>query len=181
MRNRIALSIVPTLAFLAADKDALGGSTDSEKPKTLTDALTALAKAEADGKAAADLLAEANANVEKLTQAWDDSQAEVTRLAGQFAELEKTAKQSAADLVTAQAAIKQITLERDAAQGNLTTERANISRLEALCGVKGIDPSKAIAVEAEAPANKTLTRAAFDKLSYPERNAFFRNGGKLTE
>lgn len=138
--------------FLSADKDPAGGSATDAEPKTLADAKAALTKAQADAKSAKDALAAVEKERDDAKATATDAKAAADKVAGQFAELEKTAAQTAKDLATAQATIKQTALERDAAQGKLVTAEQNITRLESLCGVKGIDPKSAVTTESnEAP------------------------------
>lgn len=58
--------------------------------------------------------------------------------------------------------------------------RATVHALNAL-GFDGIEATRKAASEAPAGSVKTMSRAAFNLLPHGARNAFIRNGGKLTE
>ena len=127
--------------FFAADK---GGSTGESgtKPLSIEDQLSA-AKSE---------LATAQGNLSTITGERDKVVIERDNLKSQFDELTKTASAHKTDLdtvrgelATANGTIKTITGERDSAF-------QNVSRLEALCGVKGISKTAAAPTVPDAPA-----------------------------
>jgi chromosome segregation ATPase len=112
-----------------------------------------------------------------LTKERDDAQAESARLQQQFdaATGEATsAKNELAtvkgELATAKSTIASITSERDTAQGNVT-------RLETLCGVKGIDSSKTVppASEPDSADSKGAQLAEqWSKLKGKAKSEFYR-------
>lgn len=84
-----------------------------------------------------------------LTKERDDAKAESARLQGQFDAATGEATSAKNDLIrvkgeleTARTEVTGLTTERDTARGNVT-------RLEKLCGVKGIDPNQAVAAAIE--------------------------------
>lgn len=127
--------------FFAADKgEGTGGG--GNKPLSIEDQLTA-AKLE---------LTTVQGNLSTLTGERDKLVIERDNLKSQFDELTKTANAHVADLATvrselatAQGTITSITGERDSAFQNVT-------RLEALCGVKGIAKTAAVPAAPDAPA-----------------------------
>lgn len=127
--------------FFAADK---GGSTGESgtKPLSIEVQLTN-AKSE---------LATVQGNLSTITGERDTLTTERDNLKSQFDELTKTANQHVADLATvraelatAQGTVTSVTAERDSAFQNVT-------RLEALCGVKGIAKNAAVPAAPDAPA-----------------------------
>ena len=171
----------PWLRFFAPDKGGeTGNSTNTDDapvaPKNLAEAKAQLAEAreqiatttaaldEATGKATADLAA---------------LQAKHDKLSAQFDELTAAAKVHKEDLAKATAGLGKANTDLATANSTIEAHTADIARMEALCEVKGIDPKSAVRTEPEGGAAKTMSQADFDKLSHPERNAFFRAGGKL--
>jgi predicted nucleic acid-binding Zn-ribbon protein len=119
----------------------------ADQPKNLKDALAALevARGQISAKdeeiaAAEKKVTEAEAKVEKAEKAAADALA--------------AGKDVRAELDQAKTALNSVTGERDVAQKDLTEEKKNVSRLEALCGVKGVDPSKAVAQTPEEGVSK---------------------------
>lgn len=110
------------------------------------------------------------------------AQAENTRLEAQFTEATNTATAAIASRDKALADLATMTADRDAHQTRASKAETNVTRLETLCGVKGIDPKSAIpAIEQPNSEEKTLTRAAFDKLTPAAKSEFSRKGGKITD
>lgn len=72
-------------------------------------------------------------------------------LQSQYTALNNTATQLRADLTAAQGQISTLTGERDQARGSLTTAQSNITRLEGLCNLRGIDPNAALPPENTPP------------------------------
>jgi len=131
------------MLLLNAEKGGGSGGGTATKPKTLAEATTALDKANAD-------LATANASITTITEERDQARADVGRLQGQFDaataaanEANQQRDQARAELQTAQTAIQGLTTERDTARADLGKANTSISRLEKLCGIKGIDPNAA--------------------------------------
>jgi len=102
-------------------------------------------------------------------------------LTAQFTELTNVANQRQTDLTAAQLSVTNLTAEVTATKALHTSALTNIDRLSALCGVKGIDPNKAIEQKPEAAAQNTLTLKAFNALPHAARNEFIRKGGKLAD
>jgi chromosome segregation ATPase len=128
-----------TALFDRAD-DAKGGS-GKPAPKSLE---VQLAEVTAS-------LTEAQATLSALTAERDTAQADLLKATGerdalqaQFDALTATATQTKDDLLASRAAVATLTTERDGLTSDLATSKANITRLEALCGIKGIDSKSAV-------------------------------------
>lgn len=74
----------------------------------------------------------------------DQLKAERDNLTAQFTELTVAANKAKSDLTAAQTSITSLLAERDEAKKFLATASGNITRLEALCGVKGVNASAAV-------------------------------------
>lgn len=129
----------------------------SEKPLSLEDKLAAAEKTRDEHKTSLD----------KATKERDDLKVERDTLQTQFDSLTTTAKKSADDLKASQDALTVVTGERDteqnahtATKGELTKAKGSITRLETLCGIKGVNPNDAPPA-LTTPADK-LTVADFD-------------------
>lgn len=116
-----------------------------------------------------------------LAKERDDARAESTRLQQQFDAVTQEATDAKSELgttkgelATAQKNVTSLTAERDTAAGN-------VSRLEKLCGVKGIDPNQVVP-PAGAPAENDKDGAAlFEQYSQLEGAAphkFYRKHKK---
>lgn len=125
---------------LAPPTDPAGGGAPAPKG-TLEEQLTAARSELATANAS---LATANASVTSLTAERDSARSERDQLQSQFNELTTTANQLRTDLAAANASVASLTTERDGLKSTLTTANANVTRLEALCGVKGLDPKASI-------------------------------------
>lgn len=91
------------------------------------------------------------------------AQGQVTSLQSQFDVLQTTANDLRAQLTAAQSQVTTLTSERDQAQGSLKTANENVSRLEALCGVKGIDPKSAVPSGPSTPENSGKSASDFEE------------------
>lgn len=96
-------------------------------------------------------LSAAQASVTSLTSERDKALGDVTSLTterdnlrSQFDALTTEATKLRSDLSTAQASISTLTVERDTARQQHTVSEGNVSRLEALCNIKGIDSKQAV-------------------------------------
>lgn len=117
--------------FLAPDASTGGGGIVT---LTLEQQLTAL-RSESEGL---------RGQITALTAERDAARSEVASLTGQFNAATQTATTATADLATARANFATVTGERDTARTALASASANITRLETLCGVKGVNPSAAV-------------------------------------
>lgn len=115
------------------------------KPRTLAEAGARIAALEADLVTANEARATAENNLTAATTRAETAEANLTTVTGQFEAATQAANDAQAALATANTKIGTLTGERDTAQGALATANGHVSRLEALCGVKGIDPKAAAA------------------------------------
>jgi DNA repair exonuclease SbcCD ATPase subunit len=127
-------------AFHAKADDAAGAP---EKPKTLAEAHTRLTDLEGKVSAAEQRATDAEAKAETEKQRAERAEADLQSANSQFESATQAAEAAKAELATATATIGTITGERDTAKADLGKAQANITRLEKLCGLKGIDPSQA--------------------------------------
>jgi chromosome segregation ATPase len=155
-------------------------------PKTITEL-------EQELSASAERIAALEADHKAAVELAESAEALATQHAARIAELETSAQESAgtisaltADLEFATAGIaerdqKIAGLSTDLGTASARAEQAenNLARLEGLAGVRGIDSK--LAIHGKQPAEKTITKAEFDKLSPLAKSEFFRNGGKLTD
>lgn len=165
-------------AFLAPATDNGGGTPEpkAEEPKTLPQAKARIT--ELDGQLATETQ---RANTEQARA--EKAEAEVTRLTEQFNSATQAAQDAQAQLATANASIATITGERDTARADLTTATANVTRLEALCGVRGIDPKAAVPAEAGAQTSDSDEGKyrAWQKATGAEKTKLFRENKDAIE
>lgn len=119
------------MIFHAPETD---GKTGSSKPATLEDKLAAAEKARDEHKASLDL----------VTKERDDLKSERDNIQNQFNALTTAANKSKDDLKISQDAVTSLTKERDDLKEKSTKDATNITRLESLCGVKGVDHNSAV-------------------------------------
>lgn len=96
-------------------------------------------------------LAAAQGQVSSITAERDTATSRVTAvtaerdtLQGQFDSLTTSANELRTQLSTAQGQVTSLTVERDGLNAQLTSANTNVSRLEKLCGVKGVDPKSSV-------------------------------------
>ena len=147
------------LNFLPAARATGSVAVPDPAPQSLTieqqleEARTSLSELQtAQATAAADLEA-ARADVTSLTTERDNLQS-------QFDALTTEATTLRADLEAARGSISTLTRERDTANNELTAARSNVTRLETLCGVKGVNPKAAVPVAPDGPGTDTESRIA---------------------
>lgn len=99
-------------------------------------------------KARSDLAA-SKTQVDALTKERDDAKAEATRVSGQFDAATKEATDAKAENTKLKADVSTITADRDAIKTKLTTAETNITRLETLCAVKGVDKNATVPLAEE--------------------------------
>lgn len=175
-RRHILLGSV--LSIMLAPETGGGSGGSANPPGTLEEQLTA----------ARNDLTTARASIASVTTERDTArselataQTEVTRLTNQFTTLTTTASASAAEVTRLTSELSTVTAARDTVTRDLTTANTNITRLEALCGVQGIDSKKIPAAipepgakssmaewsakidAAKTPADKAKLTAAFEK------------------
>lgn len=110
------------------------------------------------------------------------AQSENTRLTAQFTEATNTAAAAVATRDKALADLSTMTADRDSHQTRASKAETNVTRLESLCGVKGIDPKQAAsAIDQPDAKDKTLTRAEFEKLTPAAQAKHCSQGGKITD
>lgn len=125
--------------FFNAPKDAGGGTHQTPPPQSLT--------LEQQLTKARDDLSATQGQVTALTTERDQFRSQVGSLTterdtlqNQFTALTTEATKAKSDLTAAQGQVTSLTTERDGLKSQLATGQTNISRLESLCGVKGVDP-----------------------------------------
>lgn len=141
------------LIFL--NKPDEGGGGGSAEPETLTDAKAALAAARKERDDAKTAQTTAEGQLAGVTKERDDAKAEVDAVKGQFTALTNAANAQKKQLEEAQSALTTASAQLVEAQKSLANANGNVERLEALCGVSGIDPKKAVKVTgANAPTGE---------------------------
>lgn len=150
------------LLMLAPDTGA--GSGGVSRPATLADALTAYDSAVSAATAAEGARAKAAADLDAAATERDAAKAESQRLQAQFDAATKTAADANTSLATVRGELAALATERDTARTSLATAAGNVTRLETLCGLKGIDASSAVPAEVRpaAGAAGTVTEAEFE-------------------
>ena len=152
-------------------------------PASLAEIKTLLTR---NSETTAQRLALQNANAEAATQVANLS-SKITELTGQLEaaklELEKAKTESA----THAAAVLTITQERDGAVAAKATAEAAVEGLkknpseQARVILAGMGVKLEDAPNASAKQTEKISRAEFNALSHEARNAFVRNGGKISE
>ena len=134
--------------FFAPDKGSEGGAGKPTLEQQLASALSDLTSA--------------NDSLSTMTGERDKALADVTsitserdNLKSQFDDATSTAAGLRTDLDAANGKITSITSERDQARKDLDSATANISRLEKLCSLKGIDPKAAVTPDTTPDAPKS--------------------------
>lgn len=92
------------------------------------------------------------ASIVGLTKERDDAKAESTRLQQQFDEAKTGWENEKTAHATTKASLTTVTSERDTEKAGRATAETNVSRLESLCQLKGIDPKAAVA--SQTPGSK---------------------------
>jgi len=147
--------------FLNKPDDGAGAGGGTE-PKTLAEATSALKSAQAslkDAEAAKSAAETAKATAETER---DTARTEAGTQKSVADEALKEATKAKSELAAAQTQITTITGERDTAKSQLTNAGARITQLEGLCGVKGIDPNKAIDQQPAPSAGGSLEQLEAD-------------------
>lgn len=146
----LALAFSPLLLNKPDEGGGGGGN-----PPTLESQLTS---------ARTDLTA-AQSQVSTITSERDTARAQLLsitterdQLRGQFDALTTSANQLRTDLTAAQSQVGTLTSERDTARNSEALATANVTRLETLCNIRGVDSKQAVKVgETSAPAQSTAT------------------------
>lgn len=164
------------MAFMAAADDGKGGSpAPQEKPKTLAAALERVTSFESEAVVAKQNLeaAEARATKAEADHKQAASQLEAAIEAGKSAN--EARDKALADLGAANVTIGNLNTEIATVKGDLSKANTNVSRLEGLCSVKGIDPSAAIPSEGSdvSSADEAIYQK-WEKLNGAEKTKFFR-------
>ncbi len=129
-KNLFSLGLVASaLCFLSKSDDAGGGGAPAKPKATLEEQLTS-ARSERDT---------ANGLVASLTTERDTARSERDNLQTQFNVATAAATTANTERDTARGQVTGLTTERDTARNERDTARSNVSRLETLCGVKGVD------------------------------------------
>lgn len=124
--------------FLAPDTGgASGGAAKPSLEKQLATAQSDLAAAQASVSSLTSERDKTLGDLQSIT-------AERDSLRSQFDALTAESTKLRSDLTTAQATISTLTVERDTARQQHTVSEGNVSRLEALCNIKGIDSKQAV-------------------------------------
>lgn len=147
--------------FLLAPDGNAGGGDNTPAPKSLT--------LEQQLSKARDDLSAATSQVTTLTAERDTAKSDLGKvtterdqLRSQFYTLTTASNQLKTDLTAAQSKVTKLTGDLASTKAQLTTADANLTRLEALCGVKGIDSKSVPAATPESAAEK-LTYAQWEQ------------------
>ncbi len=158
MRNRTFQHLKTLGIFFAPEK---GGETNPGGKPTLEQQL-ATANSE---------LTKATDSLNAITVERDKSAADLVsvtterdNLKAQFDQATTSAESLRKELADANSKVTSITVERDAAQKSLNSTNENVTRLEKLCSLRGIDPKSAVPPEGE-PQNPTSTSEFQAKLA----------------
>jgi len=157
--------------FFQAPKEG-GGASDKKKPLSMEEQLESV-------KAA---MASMTSERDALVSERDGLISERDTVKGQFDALSAEATTLRTDLTSARESITALTTERDTANGSLSIATENVSRLEKLCGVKGIDPKNAIAPgeQGEQASDKESRITALqEKLPTASATEKFRIAGEI--
>jgi hypothetical protein len=135
-----------------------------------------------------DDLAAAQSTLNALTSERDTLASQVASLTterdqikSQFETLTVTATETKTKLSAAESAVASLTTERDGFKSKLDTATSHVTRLESLCGVKGVDPAHVPPALPPESAVKQMKLSAFNALSHAQRTAFIDEGGKLVD
>ncbi len=134
----------------------------------LAQATADLTKLQADHKAQSELLTEESGKLVSV-------QAEVKKLTDEKAKVEGELATAKADLATSKSKVTELEAKDHDFEKKVQTELAR------LAAATGTTTPAAVTGTKSGDEQNTKTRAEFDKLDHESRNAFFRNGGKLTE
>jgi chromosome segregation ATPase len=180
MKNICTSLLFAPRLLLSPDAASPGGGSSPKAetpaaPRTLAEALTALAAAQAAQATAASESATAQASVTSITAERDQikAQFETATAAATAANTERD--QARAELATAQASIGALTTDLAAANAAHAKASENVSRLEKLCGLKGIDPKAAVSSVESSEA------ASGDGAALAQQWADLRASGKFIE
>lgn len=129
--------LADTIASLLLVLDGKGDGAPKPLDQRLADAKATLVDIQTQVD---NLTRERDAAQNELTTAKD----EVTRLTGQFDSVTTEATNAKADVTRLTSELSSEKGEHTATKGKLTTAESNITRLEKLCNVKGIDPAQSV-------------------------------------
>lgn len=153
-KNRFLASLAAIfgLAFFSRIVEGEGGGGNQTIEQKLESARN-------EAKAAKESLATITAERDTLKTDLQSAKDEATRIQGQFDALTATANATKAELESTKADLTKITGERDTLSSSLKNANSSITRLEALCGVKGVDPNNAVPQETvQTGAQKTVAQ-----------------------
>lgn len=169
MRTRI-FHVALFAAYLGKPDEGTG-SAAAEQPKTLKEALAALDASQQAEQAAAQKATSAEAAAATAKADADQARAQMDA-AVQAASESKAAKEAAEQALKAeQTAHAGTQAELATAKADLTKSAENVTRLEALCGVKGIDSARAVPQGAESEhAAQTVSQSSFDERLKAEKD-----------
>lgn len=136
--------------FFGKPDDQGGGNTE---PKTLAEALTALASARETAKGANEAREAAESRATAAEGKVNTLTGERDSLKTQFESATTAATTAQAELKTAKEQLATATTEHTATKGQLTFATDNVTRLEKLCGLHGVDPTKAVPSQSQATSD----------------------------
>lgn len=147
----IALALAFSPLMLNKPDEGSGGG----NPPTLESQLTS---ARTDLTAAQSLVATITSERDTARSQVLSITVERDQLRSQFHALTTSANQLRIDLTAAQSQVGTLTNERDASRNSEALATANVTRLETLCNIRGVDSKQAVKVgEQPAPAQSTVT------------------------
>lgn len=103
------------------------------------------------------------------------ARADVTRLTEQFNAATTTATTAQAEVTRLTSELATVTAARDTANANLTRANENVSRLEKLCGLNGVDPAAAVETQSQQQSSGLLDK--FLKANASDKVAMLKKDG----
>jgi len=145
-KHKLLSTVVFLLAAHKGDEGNGGGNTNKGTLEEQVSSLNAT-------------VTERDATISTLTKERDDARNETATLKGQFESLSKEATDSKAKVTELEGKLTKATADHTEVSGKLTKAEESVSRLTALCGVKGIDPNASVP-ETKEPGN---SGSAYDR------------------
>jgi hypothetical protein len=189
MRETIMRNILSSIPFvlcnlMAADAGAAAGGGNDDPPDP--DA-PPTEEPKPEGGTVEAKLTSATGLIGKFFSHWKNVHAKLQTATSEQAKLQGQFDAATAEAAKFKAELATMTTNRDTEKTRADSEKTradradgNVTRLESLCQLRGIDPNAAVAPAAAASEKKTMLRGDFDKLSSADQRAFIKGGGKLT-
>jgi chromosome segregation ATPase len=151
-----------TIAALLLVLDGKGESSAKNLDQRLADAKASLV----------DIQTQVDSVTREREQELTDAKAEVTRLTEQFNSATTTATAAQSEVTRLTSELATMTAARDTATNGLTRANDNVSRLEKLCGLNGVDPNQAVPSQSQQQSAGLLDK--FLKASPTDKVAMIR-------